>query len=213
MGLFSSEKSKKPSYIDKVWKASSFCLKGMMTDALLLIKEGKAPIVIPHFIESQETIVQFLSSNNVPYFLIEVGGSAEALRQSQVVYVSSARFYQSTESIDFFNKLSSKKPSQLLFFGHYPIPSKENKLLERLANIKSLTINFYSSLDEPSFEIFGSIQIISVMEKLGLKDEESIEHVMVSKAMERAREKIESKVKFEHEASSEKEWFQKNVKS
>ena len=184
-----------------------------MTDALRLITEGKAPIVIPHFSESQETIIQFLSSNNVPYFLIETGGSAEALSQSQVVYVSSVKFFQSAEAIDFLTKLSNKRSFQLLFLGHYPIPSKENKLLERLANINSFTTTFYSSLDEPSFEIFGAAQIISVVEKLGLKDDESIEHAMVAKAMERAREKIESKVKFEHEASSEREWFQLNVKS
>ena len=85
--------------------------------------------------------------------------------------------------------------------------------MERLANIKSFAATFYSSLDEPSFEIFGATNVISIMEKLGLKDDESIEHAMVAKAMERAREKIESKVKFEHEATSEKEWFQKNVKS
>src|SRR5258706_2064031 len=119
MGLFSSSKSKTPSYTDKVWKASSFCLKGLMTDALKTITEGKTPIVIPHFTESQERITQFLSSNNVPYFLIETGGSTEALGQSQVVYVSSVKFFQSTESVDFFTKLSDKKPIQLLFAGHY----------------------------------------------------------------------------------------------
>lgn len=50
------------------------------------------------------------------------------------------------------------------------------------------------------------------MEKLDVKDEEAIEHGMVSKAMERAREKIENKINFEQEASSEREWFQKNMK-
>ncbi len=212
MGFFSSSKPK-PSYTDKVWKASSFCLKGMMTDALKAITDGRAPIVIPYFSESQETIIQFLSLNKVPFFLIETGGSAEALDQTQVVLVSSVKFFQSAEAVDFLTKLSNKLSFQLLFFGHYPIPSKENKLLERLSNIKSLTSTFYSSLDEPSFEIFGATNVMSIMEKLGLKDEESIEHAMVTKAMERAREKIEDKVKFEHEASSEREWFQKNMKS
>src|SRR5438445_813954 len=117
MGLFSSSKPK-PSYTDKVWKASSFCLKGMMTDALKAITEGRAPIVIPHFHESQERIIQFLSSNNVPYFLLETGSAVEALSQSQVVYVSSVKFFQSTEVVDFFTKLSVKRPIQLLFFGH-----------------------------------------------------------------------------------------------
>ncbi|MBI1767824.1 MAG: hypothetical protein HYR67_05595 [Bacteroidetes bacterium] len=211
MGLFSFLSSDSPNYVDKVWKASEFCLKGMMTDALRLITEGKVPIVVPYFSESQEKIIQFLLSNNVPHYLIETGESIDAVSQAPVVYVSSVKFFRSTESVDLVKKLSGKKTIQFLFFGHYPLPTKEGKFLERFSALKIQSI-FYSSLDEPSFEIFGTTQIISVMEKLGLKDEEAIEHAMVTKAMERAREKIESKVKFEQEASSEREWFQKNVK-
>ena len=211
MGLLSFLSSDSPSYTDKVWKTSQFCLKGMMTDALRLITEGKIPVVIPYFSESQKKIIQFLSTNNVPHYLIEADGSADRMIQELVVLVLDLKFFRSVESIDFVKKLSGKRTTQLLFPGHYPLPSKENKFLNRFSVLKIQSV-FYSSLDEPSFEIFGTLQIISVMEKLGVKDEEAIEHPMVSKAMERAREKLENKVKFEHEASSEKEWFQKNMK-
>ena len=211
MGLLSFLSSDSPSYTDKVWKTSQFCLKGMMTDALRLITEGKIPVVIPYFSESQEKIIQFLSTNNVPYHLIETDGSADKMIQELVVLVLDLKFFRSVESIDFVKKLSIKKKIQLLFSGHYPLPAKEKKFLARFSALKIQSV-FYSSLDEPSFEIFGASQIISVMEKLGVKDEEAIEHQMVSKAMGRAREKIENKVKFEHEASSEKEWFLKNMK-
>ncbi len=212
MGLLSFLSSDSPSYTDKVWKTPEFCLKGMMTDALRLITESKIPIVIPYFSESQEKIIQFLSTNNVPHYLIEADGSADRMIQEQVVVVLDLKFFQSVESIDFVKKLSEEKTTQLLFPGHYPLPAKENKFLNRFSTLKIQSV-FYSSLDEPSFEIFGASQIISVMEKLGVKDEEAIEHPMVSKAMGRAREKIEEKVKFEHEASSEKEWFLKNMKA
>ncbi len=65
---------------------------------------------------------------------------------------------------------------------------------------------------EPAFEIFGSDKIAGLLEKLGMKEEEAIEHSMVSQAMKRARAKIESGVTKEIVSESEQEWYAKNVK-
>jgi len=212
MGLFSFSSSK-PSYSDKIWKASVFCLKGMITDALLFITRKEAPIIISHFTEGQQKIIQFLSSNNVPYFLVDNSNQQEAWQQSQVVYILDWKSIKPHEAIDFLTRILKKTRAHLFFFGHYPLPSKENRLLDQFSVIQSpFNVTFYSSIDEPFFEIFGAANIISVMEKMGMRDEEALEHAMVAKAMLRARKKIESQVKFEHEASSEKEWFQKNIK-
>lgn len=210
MGLFSFLSSNTPNYRDKVWKASEFCLKGMMTDALQAITEGNIAVVASHFSDRHEKIIQFLTSNAVPYFVIEPGTSdSESL---QVVYVLNPKSLQSSEAVAFLSKLASKKSTSLLFFGHYPFLSKEDKLLSRISSVIN-SITFYSSIDEPSFEIFGSAQMISLMDQMGLKDEEAIEHAMVSKSMVRARQKMEERAKFDREASSEKEWFDKNLKS
>ncbi len=211
MGFFSSKP--KSTYTDKVWKADSFCMQGMITDALLLIKANEIPVVICNFSDNQERLHYFLSGYKAPYFLVEKGNEDEAWQQSQVVYLVDWRMNGSTQLLDFLTRLLKKSKTHLLFFGHYPLPTKEKKFLDQLSVIQSpLTKTFYSSLDEPSFRIFTSGDIISLMEKLGMKDEEAISHAMVTKAMERAREKIEDKVKLEQEASSEKEWFQKNMK-
>lgn len=212
MGFFSFSKPKAPSYTDKVWKAADFSLKGLMTDALKFLTQGGIPVVVAHFKAEQDRMLSFLTTHQVPYFLVEGGTSGEALQQSKTIFVLEAKHFRTNEAVDFLTHLTVKSPVQLLFLGHYPLPSKENKFLEKLMPVKSLVITFYSSLDEPSFEIFGGERMTGLMEKLGMKDEEAIEHAMVTQSMKRAREKIEEKVKFEFEASSEKEWFQKNVK-
>jgi preprotein translocase subunit SecA len=74
------------------------------------------------------------------------------------------------------------------------------------------SITFCSSIDEPSFKAFGADRIITLLDSLGIGEDEPIEHSMVSKAMARAREKIESMVAHEVVADTEKEWFLKNVK-
>ena len=52
---------------------------------------------------------------------------------------------------------------------------------------------FYVSLDDDLMRIFGSESMNNVLEKLGLKDGESIDHPWINKALERAQQKVESR--------------------
>ncbi len=212
MSLFSFLKTKTPSFTDKVWKTSPFAIKGMMTDALHLITQQNIPIVVAHFSDGRKRVTDFLSTHQVPYFLIESGRVSDALNETKTVLVAQAIFFQSSEGSELINRLSAKGPLHFLFYGHYPLPTKENKLIEKIRSTKPYSITFYSSLDDAAMEIFGGARITELMEKLGMKDDEPIEHAMVTKSMERARLKIEEKVTHEQLAESESEWFSKNVK-
>ena len=52
---------------------------------------------------------------------------------------------------------------------------------------------FYVSLEDDLMRIFGSESMTNVLEKLGLKDGESIDHPWINKALERAQQKVESR--------------------
>ena len=52
---------------------------------------------------------------------------------------------------------------------------------------------FYVSLEDDLMRIFGSESMNSILEKLGLKDGESIEHPWINKALERAQQKVEAR--------------------
>jgi len=52
---------------------------------------------------------------------------------------------------------------------------------------------FYVSLDDDLMRIFGSKSMNSMLEKLGLKDGESIDHPWINKALERAQQKVEAR--------------------
>ena len=52
---------------------------------------------------------------------------------------------------------------------------------------------FYVSLEDDLMRIFGSESMTSMLEKLGLKDGESIDHPWINKALERAQQKVESR--------------------
>ncbi len=52
---------------------------------------------------------------------------------------------------------------------------------------------FYVSLEDDLMRIFGSESMNSMLEKLGLKDGESIDHPWINKALERAQQKVEAR--------------------
>jgi hypothetical protein len=103
-------------------------------------------------------------------------------------------------------KLENKIP---VFVEHYPLHTKE---LDLIKNWESEKIIVYSAMDEPLFKYFGSEKLIPLMKMLGMKEDEVIEHAMVSKSIIKGQEKIAQQVILEQSAASQEEWMRKNIK-
>lgn len=104
------------------------------------------------------------------------------------------------------NLLKDKTP---VFVEHYPLHQKE---LDLIKNWSTEKIIVYSALDEPLFKHFGSDKLIPLMKMMGMKENEVIEHSMVTKSIIKGQEKIAEQVISEHAAISQAEWMRKNVK-
>ena len=104
------------------------------------------------------------------------------------------------------SKIQGKVP---VFTEHYPLHEKEINLIKNWPGEK---IVVYSALDEPLFKHFGSDKLIPLMKMLGMKEDEVIEHSMVSKSIIKGQEKIAQLVTLEQSAASQEEWMRKNVK-
>ncbi len=101
-------------------------------------------------------------------------------------------------------QLAGKIP---VFAEHYPLENKEQEQFKKM-NLQSVQI--YSSLSEPIFKQFGAERIIDLMSKLGLKENEAIEHSLITSSIKKAQKKIEKNIIVEHTAHSQAEWLQKN---
>jgi len=104
------------------------------------------------------------------------------------------------------SKLQNKIP---VFVEHYPLHAKERELIR---NWDAKNIVVYSALDEPLFKHFGSEKMVPLMKMLGMKEDEVIEHSMVSKSIIKGQEKIADQVSMEQSAGSQEEWMRKNIK-
>ncbi len=107
----------------------------------------------------------------------------------------------------FYNAL--KFPGKEFFFAeHYPLPVKEDDILQRLPQ-KSILV--YNAVSDELFKKFGGERIIAVMKNMNVKEDEVITHDMISKSIRRAQDKIAESITTEYSAASQQEWFKRNL--
>jgi len=96
-----------------------------------------------------------------------------------------------------------------VFAEHYPLHSKETELIKNWSQDHFIV---FSAMDEPLFKHFGSEKMIPLMKMLGMKEEESIEHAMVSKSIIKGQDKIAGQVVVEQSADSQQKWMEINIR-
>jgi preprotein translocase subunit SecA len=194
-----------------VWKTKPACFKGAATEALQAITEKKTPVILTFFPGDRQQLVQFLVSEKVPHFVIETGNTGEARMVQTALFVTDA-FSLTHEMLEFLLQRSKSSGLRLLFLGHYPIPGPEDAVLEKITQrLGPGKATFCLSMDDGLMRHFGSDKIRPLMESLQIKDDESIEHAMVSKAIQRARERLMEEIVTESKTKTESEWFTRNV--
>jgi len=99
---------------------------------------------------------------------------------------------------------------KIIIGEHYPLQQKENDLFQKL---KLEVAEIWSSLDEPLFKRFGSDKIIEIMKQLGMKEDQVIEHSMITKAIQNAQAKISKKNLMDSPGVSQSDWLLKNFQS
>lgn len=97
----------------------------------------------------------------------------------------------------------------IIFIEHHPLKSKEDIAFKQLGLAEVIVL---SALDEPLLMIFGGEKLIKIMQGLDMKEDEIIEHKMVSQSIANAQEKIEKKVPVEQSMRSQSEWIAANFK-
>ncbi len=103
---------------------------------------------------------------------------------------------------DYLNSVQADK--QLIFVEHHPLASEE----QRIASIFGKDeITVLSALSEPIFQLFGGARIVEVFKKLDMKENEAIEHGMISRSIKNAQQKIASKAMINCSARSQADWL------
>ena len=95
----------------------------------------------------------------------------------------------------------------IILVEHYPLASKEDAFLQ---TIPEGNIFVLSALDEPLLAKFGGDRVADLMKKMGMQENDVVEHALVTKSLRNAQEKLEKRITMEQTATSMQEWFAKN---
>jgi hypothetical protein len=196
MGWFSESTEGIPF---KVWKTRAEQLKGMSTEAMKAVTSGNDAVIVTFFEGRQLECKVFFERTGIPFLELTNGFPAS---KNPSIYLMSAGDIHLTS-------FTSLRNSILLFHGMHPFPGREDQVAQKFPN--AVMKWCCASLEDPLFKAFGMESVATLMESLGMKDNECIEHKFVDKAIVSAQQKLKAKVRNELAAATEEEWFQKNV--
>lgn len=112
-------------------------------------------------------------------------------------------------AIDMADSVSKREGVVLwVFVEHYPLAEKEQQIFKKL-NLSDVPV--LSSLDEPFFQMFGGERMQTLMQRLGMSEDEIVAHPMITRAIKNAQKKIATEVKTERHATSQEEWYKVNL--
>lgn len=93
----------------------------------------------------------------------------------------------------------------------YPLAEIDEQIAI-VAGENDYEITFYASIDSPFFEYFGGDRVTSLLQQLGVKPDEVIEHKFINSAIAKAQDKIEKSLGQEKPVkSSLEDWMHSNA--
>ena len=97
---------------------------------------------------------------------------------------------------------------KVIFLEHHPMRSKEANFL---LGCKASDVYVLSALNEALFKQFGGDKTLAIMRKMGMQEDEVLEHAMITSSIERAQQKLEKKAISDDASGSAAEWIRKNA--
>jgi preprotein translocase subunit SecA len=182
---------------DLVYKTKREKYKSVIDEIEKLRNEGRPSLVGTTSVEVSELLSKMLSVKKIPHNVLNAKQHA---REAQVVAEAglpgavTIATNMAGRGTDIKLGAGVKEAGGLAIIG---TERHESRRVDRQLRGRSArqgdpgTTQFYVSLEDDLMRMFGSERIASLMDKMGYKEGEVIQHGMVTKSIERAQKKVE----------------------
>ena len=200
---------------DKIFRTDNEKQQAIIENILECNKRGQPVLVFTSSVDKSEIYSKLLNKKNIKHTVLnaknhekEADIIANAGKFGSVIITTSisgrgvdiklgGKKHNNKDTKDFENeKIKVKSLGGLFVIGTERMESRrvDNQARGRSGRQGDEGNSiFYVSLEDDLMRIFGSDSINTMLEKLGLKDGESIDHPWINKALERAQQKVESR--------------------
>ncbi|MDP1993197.1 MAG: preprotein translocase subunit SecA [Syntrophales bacterium] len=184
-------------YADVIYKNAKAKFRAVVSEIKALHTKGQPVLVGTVNIEISEMLSEMLKKEGVPHSVL----NAKHHAQEAVIIAEAGHKGRVTIATNMAGrgtdiKLAEGVPDlgglHILGTGRHESRRIDNQLRGRSGRQGDPgSSRFYLSLEDDLLRIFGSDRIAGIMDKLGMEEDEPIEHNMISKAIENAQRKVE----------------------
>ncbi|MDR0407339.1 MAG: SEC-C domain-containing protein, partial [Campylobacteraceae bacterium] len=183
---------------DLIYKSEAEKFKAVIDDIKAAYKKGQPVLVGTASIEKSELLHSMLSKINIPHSVLNAKNHE---KEAQIIAEAGAKGAVTIATNMAGRGVDIKIDDEVKSLGGLYVIGTERHESRRIDNqLRGRSgrqgdpgkSRFYLSLEDNLLRIFGSDRIKNIMERLGVKDGESIESRMVTRAVENAQKKVET---------------------
>ncbi|MEW6680601.1 MAG: preprotein translocase subunit SecA [bacterium] len=194
-------------YSDVIYKTEKAKFEAITKEIVELYKKQEPVLIGTISVEKSERLSRMLKSKGIPHQVLnakyhekEAEIVAQAGRKGMVT-IATNMAGRGTDIILGGNPPDKENQEEVLKLGGLHIIGSERHEARRIDNqLRGRcarqgdpgSSRFYISLEDDLMRLFGSERIASIMTKLGLRDDEVIEHSWITKSIENAQKKVEA---------------------
>ncbi len=182
---------------DLVYKTKREKYKAVIDDIERLRGEGRPSLVGTTSVEVSELLSKMLSVKKIPHNVLNAkqhAREAQVVAEAGLTGAVTIATNMAGRGTDIKLGPGVKEAGGLAIIG---TERHESRRVDRQLRGRAGrqgdpgTTQFYSALEDDLMRMFGSERIASLMDKMGYKEGEVIQHSMVTKSIERAQKKVE----------------------
>ncbi|MDR3711850.1 MAG: preprotein translocase subunit SecA [Puia sp.] len=182
---------------DLVYKTKREKYKAVIDDIEKLRAEGRPSLVGTTSVEVSELLSKMLQVKKIPHNVLNAkqhAREAQVVAEAGLAGAVTIATNMAGRGTDIKLGAGVKESGGLAIIG---TERHESRRVDRQLRGRSArqgdpgTTQFYASLEDDLMRMFGSERIASLMDKMGYKEGEVIQHGMVTKSIERAQKKVE----------------------
>ena len=211
-GLFKSkDKAPKPHY--KVWMTQQAKCKGVLSDVKVRLGVDQAVVVVAHFEDTYRVLADLL--NPLPVDCLPLA-KTPAWRHIKPGPDGRVALYLLHSDLLAKKDLSAdpvpgELPASFIITEVHGSAYLSEQLEWLIGAIPFRAhIERHVSLDEPTMSLFANNTTVQMLEKLGMKDDDCIDHPMIDSSIDRALQRYARNAVSERPAKSAREWISLN---
>jgi hypothetical protein len=197
--------------------------QGIAAELLAQRAAGCATLAVVHFNDTKDRLLTSFEADGVAWTPIDRpsdllrGDSVTATSpQTRTGLLHSATLLGEAAAIAAENLPADAARLHVAVAEMYPLPDRDDLVRSFLASLPlRCRLCWHISLDEAVLQTVGRITplVVELLEQLGFKDDQCIEHPMLQQSIRKAQEKIKRQTVGDEAAESAQAWLDRNLRS